>query len=51
MINNIEVLKNAVSTDDSTVCGPSYHDSLIWRMISLGANEMCLPIILVTSDR
>ncbi|KMS96751.1 hypothetical protein BVRB_8g200550 [Beta vulgaris subsp. vulgaris] len=50
VINNIEVLKNAVSTDDSTVCGPSYHDSLIWRMISLGANEMCLPIILVTSD-
>ncbi|KNA13140.1 hypothetical protein SOVF_119360 [Spinacia oleracea] len=50
VINNIEVLKNAISTNDSAVCAPTYHDSLIWRIISLGANEMCLPIILVTSD-
>lgn len=50
VINNIEVLKNAISTDDSIVSAPTYHDSLIWRIISLGANEMCLPIILVTSD-
>ncbi|XP_021772561.1 uncharacterized protein LOC110736606 [Chenopodium quinoa] len=50
VINNIEVLKNAISTNDSTVSAPTYHDSLIWRIISLGANEMCLPIIFVTSD-
>lgn len=50
VINNIEVLKNAILKDDSTVCGSMYHDSLIWRMIALGANERCLPVILVTSD-
>lgn len=52
IINNIEVLRNAsVSDDDSSVCGSMYHDSLVWRMIALGANERCLPVILVTSDR
>ncbi|KAL2941763.1 Disintegrin and metalloproteinase domain-containing protein 12 [Bienertia sinuspersici] len=50
VINNIEILRNAISADDSTACAPNYHDSLIWRIISLGANEMCLPIIFVTSD-
>ncbi|CAL5406251.1 unnamed protein product [Camellia sinensis] len=50
VINNIEVLKHAVLTDDSTVSGSLYHDCLIWRIIALGANERCLPIILVTSD-
>lgn len=50
VINNIEVLKHAVLTDDSTVSGSLYHDSLIWRIIALGANERCLPVILVTSD-
>ncbi|KAF7141081.1 hypothetical protein RHSIM_Rhsim06G0167400 [Rhododendron simsii] len=50
IINNVEVLKHAVLTDDSTVCGSLYHDSLIWRIIALGANERCLPVILVTSD-
>ncbi|KAK3002649.1 hypothetical protein RJ639_019114 [Escallonia herrerae] len=50
VINNIDVLKNAVLTDDSTVCASMYHDSLIWRIIALGANERCLPVILVTSD-
>ncbi|XP_052178697.1 uncharacterized protein LOC127792286 [Diospyros lotus] len=50
VINNIEVLKHAVLTDDSTICGSQYHDSLIWRIIALGANERCLPVILVTSD-
>lgn len=50
VINNIEVLKHAVLTDDSTVRGSLYHDSLIWRIIALGANERCLPVILVTSD-
>ncbi|XP_047269138.1 uncharacterized protein LOC107852525 isoform X3 [Capsicum annuum] len=50
VINNIEVLKNAMRTDDSTVCASMYHDSLIWRIIALGANERSLPVILVTSD-
>lgn len=50
ILNNIDVLKNAISRDASKVPGPVYHDSLIWRIISLGANEMCLPVILVTSD-
>lgn len=51
VINNIEILRNAMLTDDSTVCGSMYHDSLIWRIIALGANERCLPVVLVTSDR
>ncbi|KAM7498353.1 hypothetical protein LguiA_022767 [Lonicera macranthoides] len=50
VLNNIDVLKNAVLTDDSTVCASMYHDSLIWRIIALGANERCLPVLLVTSD-
>ncbi|KAL8051632.1 hypothetical protein ABFX02_06G160900 [Erythranthe guttata] len=50
VINNIEVLKNAVREDDKTICGSMYHDSLIWRIIGLGANERCLPVVLVTSD-
>ncbi|EEF37072.1 uncharacterized protein LOC8282564 [Ricinus communis] len=50
VINNIEVLKNAILTDDSIVSGSMYHDSLIWRIIALGANERCLPVMLVTSD-
>ncbi|WCJ37491.1 embryo defective 1381 [Euphorbia peplus] len=50
VINNIEVLKNAILTDDSMVSASMYHDSLIWRIIALGANERCLPVLLVTSD-
>ncbi|XP_071728551.1 uncharacterized protein [Rutidosis leptorrhynchoides] len=50
VINNIDALKNAVLVDDSSVSGSMYHDSLIWRLIALGANETCLPVILVTSD-
>ncbi|EXC21597.1 hypothetical protein L484_001457 [Morus notabilis] len=51
VINNIEVLRNAILVDgDSSVRAPMYHDSLIWRMIALGANEKSLPVILVTSD-
>ncbi|KDP30810.1 hypothetical protein JCGZ_13753 [Jatropha curcas] len=50
VINNIEVLKNAIITDNSMVSGTLYHDSLIWRIIALGANERCLPVMLVTSD-
>ncbi|GAU38394.1 hypothetical protein TSUD_147620 [Trifolium subterraneum] len=51
VINNIEVLKHATIDDEFSVSGPLYHDSLIWRIIALGANERSLPIILVTSDR
>lgn len=52
IINNIDVLRNAsLSDDDTSVCGSMYHDSLVWRIIALGANERCLPVILVTSDR
>ncbi|XP_044465506.1 uncharacterized protein LOC123195748 isoform X2 [Mangifera indica] len=50
VINNIDVLQNAILKDDSTVCASMYHDSLIWRIIALGVNERCLPVILVTSD-
>lgn len=50
VINNIEVLKHATVNDELSVSGPLYHDSLIWRIIALGANERCLPVILVTSD-
>lgn len=51
VINNIEVLKHATENDEFSVSGPLYHDSLIWRIMALGANERCLPVILVTSDR
>lgn len=51
VINNIEVLKHATINDEFSVSGPLYHDSLIWRIIALGANERCLPVILLTSDR
>ncbi|XP_034209516.1 uncharacterized protein LOC117622845 isoform X3 [Prunus dulcis] len=51
VINNIEVLRNAILLDEnSSVCGSMYHDSLIWRIIALGANERCIPVVLVTSD-
>lgn len=50
VINNIEVLKHATENDEFSVSGPLYHDSLIWRIMALGANERCLPVILVTSD-
>ncbi|KAB1222096.1 hypothetical protein CJ030_MR2G028785 [Morella rubra] len=50
VINNIDVLRNATLDDDSLVCASMYHDSLIWRIIALGANERCLPVILITSD-
>ncbi|KAL1818068.1 hypothetical protein ACET3Z_020642 [Daucus carota] len=50
VINNIDVLKNAELVDDTTVRASLYHDSLIWRIIALGANERILPVILLTSD-
>ncbi|KAM7272782.1 hypothetical protein ACFE04_028824 [Oxalis oulophora] len=40
----------AVLTDNATVSPSMYHDSLIWRIIALGANERCLPVILLTSN-
>ncbi|XP_058080792.1 uncharacterized protein LOC131228968 isoform X1 [Magnolia sinica] len=50
VINNIDVLRRAIQSDDSTVSAAMYHDSLLWRLIALGVNEKCLPVILVTSD-
>ncbi|KAG4909465.1 uncharacterized protein LOC114403105 [Glycine soja] len=50
VINNIEVLKHAAENDESSVSGPLYHDSLVWRIMALGADKLCLPVILVTSD-
>jgi hypothetical protein len=50
VLNNIEILKRAIQTDDSTVSASMYHDNLIWRIIALGANERCLPVLFVTSD-
>ncbi|XP_072969539.1 uncharacterized protein [Typha angustifolia] len=50
ILNNIDVLRKATSADDSIVPAAVYHDSLIWRVIALGANEKCLPVILATSD-
>ncbi|KAI3968984.1 hypothetical protein MKX01_001461 [Papaver californicum] len=50
VIDNIEVLKKGVLIDDSTVCASMYHDSFLWRLISLCVNERCLPVILITSD-
>lgn len=51
VINNVEVLKHATLSDELSVSGPLYHDSLIWRIIALGVNVRSLPVILVTSDR
>ncbi|KAG6533624.1 hypothetical protein ZIOFF_007499 [Zingiber officinale] len=50
VINNVDVLRKAILTDDSTVSATMYHDSFIWRLIALGVNERCLPVVLVTSD-
>ncbi|XP_076938091.1 uncharacterized protein LOC143606094 [Bidens hawaiensis] len=50
ILNNIDVLKIAALVDDSSVSASMYHDSLIWRIIALGSNETCLPVILVTSN-
>ncbi|XP_010252554.1 PREDICTED: uncharacterized protein LOC104594108 [Nelumbo nucifera] len=50
VLNNIDLLRNAILTDESTVSASMYHDSLIYRLIALGVNERCLPVILITSD-
>ncbi|KAK1291302.1 hypothetical protein QJS10_CPB17g00272 [Acorus calamus] len=43
VIDNIEVLRKATSTDESMVPAGMYHDSLLWRLVNLGMNETCLP--------
>ncbi|XP_039126132.1 uncharacterized protein LOC120262134 isoform X2 [Dioscorea cayenensis subsp. rotundata] len=50
VINNIDILRKAFLTDDSSVSAAMYHDSFLWRVIALGVNERCLPVFLVTSD-
>ncbi|KAH7684276.1 P-loop containing nucleoside triphosphate hydrolase protein [Dioscorea alata] len=50
VINNIDILRKAFLTDDSSVSAAMYHDSFMWRVIALGVNERCLPVFLVTSD-
>ncbi|XP_078171011.1 uncharacterized protein LOC144565205 isoform X1 [Carex rostrata] len=50
VLNNIDILRKASCADDSTMLASAYHDSLIWRIIALGANERCLPVLLVSSD-
>ncbi|XP_011628196.1 uncharacterized protein LOC18447323 [Amborella trichopoda] len=50
IINNIDILRKAVLTDNSMVNASMYHDSFLWRLVSLGVNERCLPVILSTSD-
>uniref|UniRef100_J3MW90 Uncharacterized protein n=1 Tax=Oryza brachyantha TaxID=4533 RepID=J3MW90_ORYBR len=50
VLNNVDVLRKATCKDDTMVPAEMYHDSLIWRVIALGANEQCLPVIISTSD-
>ncbi|PKU77220.1 uncharacterized protein LOC110107644 [Dendrobium catenatum] len=50
VINNIDVLRRTVITDDSAVPAAMYHDSLIWRVVEMGVNDKCLPVIFITSD-
>eukprot|EP01018_Ginkgo_biloba_P012298 Gb_07249 [translate_table: standard] len=52
VINNFDILRKTVkdSSNDPIVNAAMYHDSLLLRLVSLGINERCLPIIFVTSD-
>jgi hypothetical protein len=50
VLNNVDVLKRATCEDDTMVPAAMYHDSFIWRLIALGANEQCLPVFMSTSD-
>ncbi|KAM0932340.1 putative P-loop containing nucleoside triphosphate hydrolase [Dioscorea sansibarensis] len=50
IVSNIDILRKAFVTDDSSVSAAMYHDSFLWRVIALGVNERCLPVFLVTSD-
>lgn len=50
VLNNVDALRKATCEDDTMVPAAVYHDSFIWRVIALGANEQCLPVIMSTSD-
>ncbi|CAL5075072.1 unnamed protein product [Urochloa decumbens] len=50
VLNNVDVLRKAICEVETMVPAAMYHDSFIWRVIALGANEQCLPVILSTSD-
>ncbi|RLM84396.1 uncharacterized protein C2845_PM04G16330 [Panicum miliaceum] len=50
VLNNVDVLRKATCEDETMVPAAMYHDSFIWRVIALGANEQCLPVILSASD-
>lgn len=52
VINNLDILRKAIrdSSVDPIVDAVNYHDSLLLRLVSLGLNERCLPVIFVTSD-
>ena len=50
VLNNVDVLRNASCEDETMVPAAMYHDSFIWRVIALGANERCLPVFISTSD-
>lgn len=50
VLNNVDVLRKATCEDETMVPAAMYHDSFIWRVIALGANEQCLPVIMSTSD-
>ncbi|XP_062199634.1 uncharacterized protein LOC133902073 [Phragmites australis] len=50
VLNNVDVLRKANCEDGTMVPAAMYHDSFIWRVIALGANEQCLPVIMSTSD-
>lgn len=50
VLNNVDALRKATCEDNTMVPAAVYHDSFIWRVIALGANEQCLPVIMSTSD-
>ncbi|KAK3129191.1 hypothetical protein QOZ80_6BG0473350 [Eleusine coracana subsp. coracana] len=50
VLNNVDVLRNASCEDETMVPASMYHDSFIWRVIALGANERCLPVFISSSD-
>ncbi|KAH9317394.1 hypothetical protein KI387_019163, partial [Taxus chinensis] len=52
VINNFDMLRKAVtdSSGDPIVDAALYHDSLLLRLVALGLNDRCIPVIFVTSD-
>jgi hypothetical protein len=50
VLNNVDALRKASCEDETMVSAAMYHDSFIWRLIALGANEHCLPVFISTSD-